>query len=180
MDNGRNTQFPLKSTNIFNAGGNHQLRYGVAFEDIYYLQGTSRTGPTFTLPDGTQTTTGASIQIRPDPDFGSIYRVTRAQIGPGRETTQKYYSLFLQDTWQIGKRLTLAPRHPLDHQKLTGQREPGLLVERGVRRRRQRTAATAGRLRVHLRHPGAPAWARPTTSRATASPSCSRPGAAST
>ena len=123
VDNGRNTQFTLKSTNLFNAGGSHQLRYGVSYEDIYYLQGTGRTGPTFTLSDGTQTTTGGSIQIRPDPAFGSIWRVTRAQTGPGRETTQKYTSFFLQDTWQIGKRLTFRPGVRVDNQKLQGSEE---------------------------------------------------------
>lgn len=121
-DEGRNTQFTLKSTNIFNAGGNHQVRYGVAYEDIFYLQGLGRTGPTFTLPDGTQTTTGGSITVRPDPNFGSIWRVTRAQIGPGRETSQKYYSLFLQDTWQIG-RLTLRPGIRVENQDLKGSEE---------------------------------------------------------
>jgi len=122
-DEGRNNQFSIKSTNIFNAGGSHQLRYGVSYEDIYYLQGTGRTGPTFTLSDGVQTTTGGSIQIRPDPTYGSIWRVTRANTGPGRETTQRYYSAFLQDTWQIGKRLTLRPGVRLDNQKLTGSEQ---------------------------------------------------------
>lgn len=122
-DNGRNSQFSFKSTNLFNLGGSHQLRYGVGYEDIYYLQGTGRTGPTFTLPDGTQTTTGGSIQIRPDPNFGRIYRVTRAQVGPGRETTQVYTSFFLQDTWRIGERLTLRPGVRVDNQKLKGSEQ---------------------------------------------------------
>ena len=134
-DEGRNTQLSIKSTNIFNAGGSHQLRYGVSYEDIYYLQGTGRTGPTFTLSDGNQTTTGGSIQIRTDPAFGSIWRVTRAQTGPGRETTQKYWSVFLQDTWQIGKRLTFRPGVRVEQPEPEGQRAvPGLLVERGLRR----------------------------------------------
>jgi hypothetical protein len=122
-DEGRNTQFTIKSTHLFDAGGSHQIRYGFAYEDIYYLQGTGRTGPTFRLSDGNQTTTGGSIQIRPDPNYGSIWRVTRAQTGPGRETTQKYWSVFLQDTWQIGKHLTLRPGVRIDNQKLMGSEE---------------------------------------------------------
>ncbi len=122
-DEGRNTQFSIKSTNLFSAAGNHQLRYGFGYEDIYYLQGLGRTGPTFTLSDGTQTTTGASVQIRPDANFGSIWRVTRTQIGPGRETSQKYWSVFLQDTWQIGERLTLRPGVRVDNQTLKGSEE---------------------------------------------------------
>lgn len=122
VDNGRNTQYTIKSTNFFSLGGKHEVRYGAAYEDIYYLQGTGRTGPTFTLSDGQQTTTGGSIQVRPDPMFGSIWRVTRAQVGPGRETTQRYTSFFLQDTWQIG-RLTLRPGVRVDNQKLKGSEE---------------------------------------------------------
>jgi len=122
-DKGHNNQFSIKSTNIFNFGGNHQLRYGFGYEDIYYLQGTGRTGPTFTLQDGQQTTTGGSIQIRPDPAFGSIWRVTRAQVGPGRETTQQYWSVFMQDTWQLGKHLTLRPGVRIDNQKLKGSEQ---------------------------------------------------------
>ena len=122
-DEGRNSQLSIKSTNIFSAGGRHQVRYGASFEDIYYLQGTGRTGPTFTLSDGNQTTTGGSIQIRTDPAFGSIWRVTRAQVGPGRETTQKYWSVFLQDTWQIGERLTFRPGLRVDNQNLKGSEQ---------------------------------------------------------
>jgi len=121
-DEGHNNQFSIKSTNLFNAAGSHQLRYGFSYEDIYYLQGLGRTGPTFTLSDGTQTTTGGSVQIRTDPTYGSIWRVIRAQIGPGRETSQKYWSMFLQDTWQIG-RLTLRPGVRVENQKLKGSEE---------------------------------------------------------
>ncbi len=122
-DEGRNKQFTIKSTHLFNAGGSHQIRYGFAYEDIYYLQGTGRTGPTFTLSDGNQTTTGGSVSIRPDVNYGSIWRVTRAQTGPGRETTQQYWSVFLQDTWSIGKHLTLRPGVRIDNQKLKGSEQ---------------------------------------------------------
>jgi Carboxypeptidase regulatory-like domain/TonB dependent receptor-like, beta-barrel/TonB-dependent Receptor Plug Domain len=122
-DEGRNNQFSIKSTNLFNAAGSHQVRYGFGYEDISYLQGLARTGPSFTLSDGRQSSSGASIQIRPDPQFGSIWRVTRAQLGPGRETTQKYWSAFLQDTWRIGERLTLRPGVRIENQKLQGSQE---------------------------------------------------------
>src|SRR5687768_17994704 len=46
---GTNLQYQLKSTNIFDAGGNHQVRYGILFEDIEYNNINQRTGPTFTL-----------------------------------------------------------------------------------------------------------------------------------
>ena len=58
-NDGTNNQYQFKSTNIFQGAGNHQLRYGVQYEDINYSNINQRTGPTFTAPDGTQTATGA-------------------------------------------------------------------------------------------------------------------------
>jgi hypothetical protein len=122
---GKNLQYQLKSTNIFNAGGNHQLRYGVAFEDITFAREFGRTGPAFTLPNGTVTRTGASsIAILPDPVFGKIWRVGRANFGPVPDTTANYLNFFAQDTWQIGKRLTLRPGLRWERQKLVGGGTP--------------------------------------------------------
>jgi hypothetical protein len=116
----KNRQYSLKSTNIFEAAGNHQVRYGAGFEDIEYDSFTHRSGPTFVLPNGVRTTTGAEINILPDPVFGRIYRVARANYQSDRITPQKYLNFFLQDTWQIGKRLTLRPGIRYEQQKLTG------------------------------------------------------------
>lgn len=116
----KSTQFALKSTNIFEAAGNHQVRYGVGYENIEYDSFTHRSGPTFTLPNGTQTSTGAEIDIIPDPVFGKIYRVARANYQSDRITPQKYLNFFLQDTWQVGKRLTLRPGLRYEQQQLTG------------------------------------------------------------
>jgi hypothetical protein len=118
-NDGINKQYQFKSTNIFKAGGNHQLRYGVQYEDISYNNINQRTGPTFTSNDGTKTATGAQISVLPDPVYGKIYRVTRANLNSGRETTQKYLSFFAQDTWEIG-RLTLRPGVRYEQQKLVG------------------------------------------------------------
>ncbi len=101
-----NLQYSAKATNII---GRHQLRFGVLVEDVSYDQINNRTGPTFTLVDGTQTATGATIQILPDPEFGRIYRVTRANLNTERNTKQLYTSFFVQDTWQVNDRLTILP-----------------------------------------------------------------------
>ena len=116
----KNWQYSLRSTNIFDAAGNHQVRYGAGFEDIEYDSFTHRSGPTFVLANGTRTTTGAEINILPDPVFGKIYRVARANYQSDRITPQKYLNFFLQDTWQIGKRLTLRPGIRYEQQRLTG------------------------------------------------------------
>ena len=78
-------------------------------EHLDYINTINRTGPTFTLPDGTQTATGAEIEILPDPTFGQIYRVTRANTRNVADTTQNYDALFVQDTWKVGRRLTINP-----------------------------------------------------------------------
>src|SRR6185295_1511431 len=122
---GKNKQYSLKSTNIFNAGGNHQVRYGVNYEDISFARDNGRTGPTFTLSNGTQTRTGASsISILPDATYGQIWRVTRANFGPVPETTANYLNFFMQDTWQVGSRLTLRPGVRWERQKLVGGGTP--------------------------------------------------------
>jgi hypothetical protein len=128
-NDGENLQFQLKSTNIVEAFGNHQIRYGAQFEDIRYDNVIQRTGPTFTLPDGSQTVTGAEVTILPDPTFGRVFRVTRANTGNVRPTEQRYWSFFLQDTWQIGKRLTLRPGIRYEQQKLIGSDSPALCHE---------------------------------------------------
>jgi hypothetical protein len=126
---GTNTQYQLKSTNIFEAAGNHQVRYGVLFEDIKYDNVNQRTGPTFTLANGTTTTTGAQLTITPDPVFGRIYRVTRANFVNVRQTTQKYLQFFAQDTWQVGSKLTLRPGIRWERQRLVGSEQPVICHE---------------------------------------------------
>lgn len=116
-NDGENLQYSLKSTNIF---GGHQLRYGVLYEDIAYDNIIQRTGPTIRLADGSQTTTGAEVTILPDPTFGRIYRVTRANTGNVRTTNQKYLNFFVQDTWAVGDRLTIRPGIRYEQQELVG------------------------------------------------------------
>ena len=118
-NDGTNKQYQAKATNIFSG---HQIKYGVAFEDIAFSDIPNYTGPTFTLPNGVQTKTGAGdpVTILPDPVFGSIYRATRANYVLGRSTTQKYFNWFAQDTWQVGDRLTIRPGLRYEQQTIEG------------------------------------------------------------
>jgi len=116
-NHGRSLQYQAKSTNIF---GDHQLRYGVEYDNVLYDQINQRTGPTFTLVTGEQTATGAQIQILPDPVYGKVYRVTRANLNAARTTKQQYVALFVEDTWRVGNRLTIKPGIRYERQRMDG------------------------------------------------------------
>jgi hypothetical protein len=117
---GKNEQVQANGTNILNFKGQHQIRYGFQNEHITYDNITNYTGPTFTLSNGQQTVTGASVNVLDDPTFGTIYRVTRASLGNVRQTDQNYLSFFAQDTWQVGRHLTVRPGVRYEQQKLIG------------------------------------------------------------
>ena len=112
-----NNQYSVKATNVL---GPHQLKYGFEYDDVSFSQINQLTGPTFTAPDGRQTATGASITVLPDPVFGRIYRVTSAIFNSQRSTTQKYTSLFVQDSWRVGDRLTINPGLRYEQETLSG------------------------------------------------------------
>jgi hypothetical protein len=111
--------FQLKSTNSFEAAGTHQVRYGVDYERMEFDVTGHYSGPTFTLPDGTPTVSGARVLIVPDDTYGRIYSVQFAYIQNVHDTHQSYFSAFLQDAWRIG-RLTLHPGVRYEQQSLTG------------------------------------------------------------
>jgi outer membrane receptor protein involved in Fe transport len=115
-----NWQYEAKATNILSGYGEHGIKYGIDVENLTYDQINQRTGPTFLAPNGQQTATGATIQILPDPLFGKIYRVTRANLNAARTTKQTYTSFFVQDTWRVTDRLTLRPGVRYEREHLTG------------------------------------------------------------
>jgi TonB dependent receptor-like, beta-barrel len=119
-NNSRSWQYLAKATNIFGGGGRHQLSYGIDYEHLNYDQINQRTGPVFTTPAGDVTATGAQIQILPDPVFGSIYRVVRANLNAARATAQGYTAFFVEDSWQVGNRLTIRPGVRYEQEKLSG------------------------------------------------------------
>jgi hypothetical protein len=117
-----NLQFGLKSTHLFSAAGRHQVRYGAQYEDIGFYRDINRSGPTFLLPNGVETRTGASVYRYADSSLasGGYYRVVRANWGPNPDTSTQYLSFFLQDTWQVNKKLTVRPGVRFDRQKMLG------------------------------------------------------------
>lgn len=131
-NDGSNLQFALKSTHIFQAAGNHQIRYGAAYEDIEFTRDTQYSGAPLRLADGQTTVTGGPITIRTG---GGVryYRAGRGKLLPSALTTQNYYNFFAQDTWQMGK-LTLRPGIRWERQKLVGGDPPPNLCSEGESR----------------------------------------------
>jgi hypothetical protein len=133
-NDGSNAQYQVKSTNIFNAGGTHEIRYGLSVEDVKFLRGTNYSGgPALTANAGKSTVTGVPVQIRCTVsaagacDAGgtgtTFYRATRGLFVPSGDNTQRYTSFFIQDTYQAG-RLTVRPGVRLERQFIQGT-EPG-------------------------------------------------------
>lgn len=116
-DSGARLQYQVKSTHILGA---HQVRYGGLYEDITYTSAFGVTGPTFKVPDGRTTATGAVYSAIPDPVFGKIYRVSSGYTNNLLPTTQKYYSAFAQDTWKAMDRVTVRAGVRWDQQNLQG------------------------------------------------------------
>jgi hypothetical protein len=117
-DRGGNTQLSAKSTLLWNGGGSHQTRYGVQFERIRFTRRIEYSGPGVTLADGRPTVTGVPVQITVGGGT-TFYRAVRGLLVPEAETRQDYASLFVQDTWQIG-RLTVRPGVRWERQHLEG------------------------------------------------------------
>jgi hypothetical protein len=114
---GHNLQYQAKATLIL---PQHEIRGGFLVEDIDYDNIIDRTGPNFELPNGQTTSTGAQITVFPDPTFGQIHRVTRANLTNLRTTSQQYTSFFVQDTWRVGDRFTFKPGIRYEQQTLHG------------------------------------------------------------
>ena len=119
----KNFQYQAKTTYLLNGWGSHSVRGGFIYEDISFDRTLQRTGPTFTLPNGQQTVTGAQITVLPDPVFDRIFRVTRANTSNVADSNQDYVSLFAQDTWRFAKRVTVVGGLRWDRQKLEGTLE---------------------------------------------------------
>src|SRR5205085_12454131 len=117
-------QATLKSTNIFDWQGQHQFRYGVAYQTIDFTRGTNYSGFPVPVADGRTTVTGAPIQIRTGGGV-TFYRATRGLLSTPGPTKQKYYNWFAQDTWQMRK-LTFRPGIRWERQHLTGA-DPSLM-----------------------------------------------------
>lgn len=127
----RVNELAATSSHIVNFFGNHTIDYGYQFEDVQYDDVRRYTGADFTLPNlpefGTaagKTQFGATVTrehmngIVTNP---IVYRVTRGDYSnPAVAVLTRYHSGFVQDAWQIGKRITIKPGIRFEQQAETG------------------------------------------------------------
>ena len=114
---GLSRQWTIKATDIL---GGHMIKYGFEYDDVQWSQKDQVTGPTFTLPTGVSSGTGARITIVSDPVFSQVYRVTAANLNSGIDTSQEYRDVFVQDSWRAGNRLTINLGIRYEQEKLVG------------------------------------------------------------
>lgn len=118
-NDGDSTQLHASSTHFL---GDHELHWGVAAERTAADPVRAETGPPIVLADGQRTASGAEVDILADPAYGSIYRVTRAELTGRRSSTGRYRSAFVQDRWAVGGNLTLEAGVRWERQQLAGSK----------------------------------------------------------
>lgn len=114
---GENLQFHVKSSNIV---GKHDIRYGVSYEDVTWASVFASTGPQLTLRNGEQTGSGVRISGLADPNFGTVYRITRAGLTRERYSDQRYSAVYAQDKFFVNDRLTISAGLRYERQELIG------------------------------------------------------------
>ncbi len=117
-----NKQYQLKLSNYLRAGGEHHVRYGVSYQDIGYEDVSNFTGPSgieIGLPGGTVTSTsGYSWDIDP---AGTRFRINRIRSGDlGAETSANHTALFISDTWNPTKYLSIMAGVRYEQETLEG------------------------------------------------------------
>lgn len=123
---GNNIQYNLKLTNIFS---DHEVRYGVQYEDIDYSGGANYTGPTYTAFTGEPTTTGAIVFIEHGadigrPDIDTVYVTVRNRISPVPvPTSTSYLNFYAQDSWNVTDRLNIKGGVRAEQQQIKGDLE---------------------------------------------------------
>ena len=115
---GRNIQYQAKSTHLLKGAGNHEIRYGIGYDDIRFTRDTTYSGPGVTLGNGRQTLSGVLAQVRTAAGT-TFFRATRGRLVKPGETLQRYTNVFLQDNWQMG-RLSIRPGVRWERQYLEG------------------------------------------------------------
>jgi hypothetical protein len=125
-------EFTTTSSHIFSFFGGHTFEYGYQFEDVIYDISNLFTGGDFTLPTDPRlgpasgkVMHGAALirehQGGKDPKAPIVLRVTRGNYSnPSVDTLTRYHAGFVQDSWTIGRKLTIKPGLRFEQQAMAG------------------------------------------------------------
>ncbi len=119
----KNTQYSLKLSNYLHAAGQHNLRYGIEYQNIGYQENPNYSGTPgipIQLADGSivQSSTGYQWDIPAD---GSYFLVNRIRSGPlGAQTNTHYGAAFFSDTWSPTDYLSIMAGVRNEQEKLIG------------------------------------------------------------
>ncbi len=119
----KNDQYQLKLSNYFHGAGEHNLRYGVSYENIGYTENPNYSGPSgipiVVAPgDTVYSSSGYSWDIDAS---GTRFRINRIRSGPlGASTTTHYTAFFASDTWNPTKYLSIMAGLREENEKLIG------------------------------------------------------------
>ncbi len=119
------------SSHLFNFMGGHTLEYGYQFEDVVYDDTRKYSGPDFKNPDlpefgiaAGQTVYGAQVQrthANGDPTQPIVIEVVRGNYSsPVVATQTRYHAGYIQDSWTLGRRITIKPGLRFEQQAETG------------------------------------------------------------
>jgi hypothetical protein len=117
---GTTLQYGAKATYLL---GRHEIRFGGSYESTDMEDTSAYTGPSITLPDQQQTTSGVAITILPDPTFGKIYRVTKGLLFSAQRSHVSYLGAFVQDRVRVGSRLTISAGLRYERERMGGSAE---------------------------------------------------------
>src|SRR5712692_8829176 len=141
-----NKQYNVNSTKNFRAWGSHQLDIGFEFQDVDFGWDHRNAGPDWNLPcsglsfDGTPnvptvfrngigaaspdcnlTMKGGAFRLRNGGPSGFRLQQVRGLFGGfNGTTTTKYYAVYIQDTWQMTKYITLKLGLRWEQQRMSG------------------------------------------------------------
>jgi hypothetical protein len=131
-----NHNFTVSSSHIFTLGGGHAVDYGFQFEDQPYTDYYAYSGPSFTLPNdpafedaagktqyGAQVTRTYAVgnTIQKTATGTIVDRVTRGNYSnPNINVGSRYLSGFVQDSWTIGRHITIKPGLRFEQQQMHG------------------------------------------------------------
>jgi hypothetical protein len=120
------------SSHLFNFLGGHTFSYGYQFEDVAYDDTYSYGGPDFTLPNlpefgaaaGATQHGGEVLRIHENPNDSNspiVFQVIRGNYSnPVIVTSTRYHAGFVEDSWTLGRRITIKPGLRFEQQAETG------------------------------------------------------------